>query len=252
MINRATAGTIGLAVILLLGTLAAPVHAATAPASLSVNASLDVVAGRAAFGTATPLLDWANAFPENSSWSIGSFGGAALGGGTATDALTGSTSTANHYITNWIDGPGFDDGAAAAPDLAINGTEDVSFSFLVPVSRIGFAIASGRGLLPGETSSAGTSFSLLTNTGEAGTLTLVDPGTGLVAWIDIIAATPFTTISFTEAGGDQTDQYFGNIFAGSARVSIPGGVPEPTSWALLIAGFGLTGAAMCRRRAAVA
>jgi PEP-CTERM motif len=30
----------------------------------------------------------------------------------------------------------------------------------------------------------------------------------------------------------------------------PGGVPEPASWALMIAGFGLVGAAM-RRRAAV-
>jgi hypothetical protein len=30
----------------------------------------------------------------------------------------------------------------------------------------------------------------------------------------------------------------------------PGGVPEPASWAMLIAGFGLTGAAMRRRRTA--
>ena len=29
-------------------------------------------------------------------------------------------------------------------------------------------------------------------------------------------------------------------------------VPEPTSWAMLIAGFGLTGAAMRRRRTALA
>ncbi|THD64539.1 MAG: PEP-CTERM sorting domain-containing protein [Phenylobacterium sp.] len=31
-----------------------------------------------------------------------------------------------------------------------------------------------------------------------------------------------------------------------------GGVPEPSAWALMIAGFGLTGAALRRRRAAVA
>jgi hypothetical protein len=31
-----------------------------------------------------------------------------------------------------------------------------------------------------------------------------------------------------------------------------GGVPEPSSWAMLIAGFGLTGAAMRRRRTAIA
>jgi hypothetical protein len=37
---------------------------------------------------------------------------------------------------------------------------------------------------------------------------------------------------------------------GAARVDP--GVPEPASWAMLIAGFGLTGAAMRRRRIAVA
>jgi hypothetical protein len=35
-------------------------------------------------------------------------------------------------------------------------------------------------------------------------------------------------------------------------VAVTGGVPEPASWAMLIAGFGLTGAAMRRRRAGAA
>jgi hypothetical protein len=35
---------------------------------------------------------------------------------------------------------------------------------------------------------------------------------------------------------------------GNVHVVLPG-VPEPASWAMLIAGFGLTGAAMRRRRA---
>jgi hypothetical protein len=34
--------------------------------------------------------------------------------------------------------------------------------------------------------------------------------------------------------------------------SLPGGVPEPASWALMISGFGLAGAALRRRRAAIA
>lgn len=46
-------------------------------------------------------------------------------------------------------------------------------------------------------------------------------------------------------------------FSGSALLLAPGNmstgvVPEPASWAMLIAGFGLVGAAMRRRRAAVA
>ena len=36
------------------------------------------------------------------------------------------------------------------------------------------------------------------------------------------------------------------------RVSVTGGVPEPASWALMIAGFGLTGATLRRRRAQTA
>jgi hypothetical protein len=45
------------------------------------------------------------------------------------------------------------------------------------------------------------------------------------------------------------DQEFGNRISYSGLVSL-GTVPEPASWAMLIAGFGLTGA-MMRRRAQV-
>jgi PEP-CTERM motif len=45
-----------------------------------------------------------------------------------------------------------------------------------------------------------------------------------------------SNVSFTSASGTFL----------SANVG-PGGVPEPASWALMIAGFGLTGAAMRRR-----
>jgi hypothetical protein len=38
----------------------------------------------------------------------------------------------------------------------------------------------------------------------------------------------------------------------TATVESTGAVPEPASWAMLIAGFGLTGAAMRRRRVTAA
>ena len=41
----------------------------------------------------------------------------------------------------------------------------------------------------------------------------------------------------------------GGVFFDKVSVA---GVPEPTSWALMIAGFGLTGVALRRRRAAQA
>lgn len=51
-----------------------------------------------------------------------------------------------------------------------------------------------------------------------------------------------------------TDASFGfdHLYAGETYVFTFGTVPEPASWALLITGFGLTGAAMRRRRIAVA
>ncbi|GGE16275.1 hypothetical protein GCM10011529_23330 [Polymorphobacter glacialis] len=50
-------------------------------------------------------------------------------------------------------------------------------------------------------------------------------------------------------GGTANQTGFDDITFGSATPG--GGVPEPASWAMLIAGFGLTGAAMRRRRTAV-
>lgn len=221
--------------------------AGSAQAALVIKANPDVGAGAAAFGAATPLLSWANAFAPGSSWTTGVFGGPTLIAGTVTDGVTGSRSSAAHYVTNWIDGPGFGIGGAAGPDLAINGTEDFTLNFTGAVSRIGFAVASGRGLLPTEISNAGTSFAVLTNGGDSGSFSITDLGNGVVAWIDIIAANPFTMISFTETGGNLTDQYFGNIVGGVVPAS--SATPEPANWALLIAGFGLLGATMRRRRA---
>ena len=57
-----------------------------------------------------------------------------------------------------------------------------------------------------------------------------------------------STVTFMNTTApDGTDLALDNVV-----VSSVGGVPEPASWALLIAGFGFTGAAMRRRRSAVA
>ena len=50
-------------------------------------------------------------------------------------------------------------------------------------------------------------------------------------------------------GGDDESWGLDNF---SLRAVPPGGVPEPASWALMIAGFGLAGAALRRRRGALA
>lgn len=57
----------------------------------------------------------------------------------------------------------------------------------------------------------------------------------------------FSQVSFT----DSHNEYWHGIQIGIAGVAPPG-VPEPASWALMIGGFGLAGAALRRRRATVA
>ena len=212
-----------------------------ARAALAIGVNTNVAAGIAAFGSVTPLLTWANAFPPGSSWTKGSFGGPSIiGNTTATDGVTGAQASGNLYVSNWIDGLGFDIGAPAAPDLALNGIENFNLHFTAPVRRIGFAVATGRGLLPTEISSSGTSFTLTTNGGDVGSFSLVDSGNGLVAWINVLATNPFTAITFTESEGDLTDQYFGDFVSGS--------VPEPAAWMMLIIGMGSVGTVMRRRR----
>ncbi len=50
----------------------------------------------------------------------------------------------------------------------------------------------------------------------------------------------------------QTTATRGSGDTGIDNISISGGVPEPTTWALMVGGFGLAGAALRRRRATVA
>ncbi|WP_310476875.1 PEPxxWA-CTERM sorting domain-containing protein [Sandarakinorhabdus sp.] len=76
----------------------------------------------------------------------------------------------------------------------------------------------------------------------------------------VFATSPITTVSgcgftkFTMAfsGAARSVLFQGAVFD-DITIGAPGGgaVPEPASWAMLIAGFGLTGAAMRRRRAAL-
>lgn len=58
-------------------------------------------------------------------------------------------------------------------------------------------------------------------------------------------------------GGEECDDgsscaHVGATFSLAAEPTQTGGVPEPASWALMIGGFGMTGAALRRRRTAVA
>ncbi len=192
-------------------------------AALTISQSSDVAAGIAAFGQSTPLITWSNLFPSGTTWATGVGPGPGVHlTNVASDPVTGSVVTSppngihnginEVYVANWIDGPGFNQpGSVAGPELGLDGEENFKLSFANGVTKIGFAISTGRGILSGEIDHTGALFQVTTNNGDAGTLTLVDPGDGLVAWVTVQSLTPFTSITFNEPSGNVWDQYFGNI-----------------------------------------
>jgi len=118
----------------------------------------------------------------------------------------------------------------------VNGTQLVSLGY-PGIVRAGLTGPNaGLSLLTGL--ATGPAFASGTNSGTQ-TLTLVDP------------TARFTGYFFTTREPGNLN-YLGSQGQGYRIDSLTMGVPEPASWAMLIAGFGLVGAASRRRRAAVA
>lgn len=125
-----------------------------------------------------------------------------------------------------------------SPVTATNGTA-VSFT-----SSFGSFIGTIQDLMADPAPNAVVSFNALGNFNPSGALTAFE--TGLAS----------LTVSFTQTGalnsGGQQPAISGS-FTFASPPSIGDGVgatvPEPAAWAMLIAGFGLTGAAMRRRGA---
>ena len=207
--------------------------------ALTITQNANIAAGQAAFGPAGTLFNWTDFFPAGTTWS---FGALAPQGGGGIDPVTGNSVTANLgsgiNLGNWIDGDGFNPNGvgfnaptgAAAPDLAINGPESFSLQLTNAISQIGFAVSTGLSNLPSEVDHLGAVFQVTTNTGDQGTLTLIDLGQGYSAWVTITSNTPFQTLTFFEPSGNAQDQYFGNILTPVTSV------PEPGSFALMLLG----------------
>lgn len=63
-----------------------------------------------------------------------------------------------------------------------------------------------------------------------------------------------TFVTFEDLPGNGTDfnyEDLGFVFSNVDTVILPGGVPEPAAWALMLAGFGIVGGAVRRRRETV-
>jgi uncharacterized repeat protein (TIGR03803 family) len=113
------------------------------------------------------------------------------------------------------------------------------------IPQSGF-IADASGTLYGTTNNLGTGGNVF-SLAKDGTFTTLVTFSGSEGGPigNLLADAAGTLYGFTQSGGDAGA---GTIFSITGSGFDTGAVPEPASWAMLIAGFGLTGAAMRRRR----
>ncbi|MEW5688398.1 MAG: PEPxxWA-CTERM sorting domain-containing protein [Pseudomonadota bacterium] len=89
-------------------------------------------------------------------------------------------------------------------------------------------------------------YSVLLNTGDTA-LSIFEtfPGTGTGQFIGFVSDTGFTSLTLSGLAG--FSYTVDTLIYGEAR-DVTGGIPEPTTWALMLAGFGAVGASLRRRR----
>ena len=118
--------------------------------------------------------------------------------------------------------------------MATNGTP-ISFA-----SSFGNFIGTIQDLMTLPAPNAVVSFNALGNFTPSGSLSTFDTGPASLT-------VSFTQTGALEAGGQQPAISGSFTFASPPAVGGGAAVPEPAAWAMLIAGFGLTGTAMRRR-----
>jgi Domain of unknown function (DUF4082)/PEP-CTERM motif len=119
-----------------------------------------------------------------------------------------------------------------------DGTLDNDFRF---VSVSSFTLTAGTDYVIGAYLADGSASSLGTDQGGAGS---VDPNVIIIE----DSYTNSSSLSFPNA----SDGHSGGAWLGANFETGAAGVPEPASWALMICGFGLAGAALRHRRIATA
>jgi PEP-CTERM motif len=209
------------------------IFAVAAVAAIAVPASAASLLTSAA-GYTGPVLNL-SAFNSFYTFTAGPVG---LPGG-----ITYSSTNVNSVLGNG--GYGLADNGASVTTLIVGTnsmTDTVTFTFATPVSQFGggfnYAIAIGEPV------------------GDSPVISAFDSSNNLIAAYDLQSLAPISTPGANDVflfrgidGGGTGIASFtlsGSfiIIAGTAT----GAVPEPANWALLIAGFGLVGAAMRRQR----
>ena len=193
-----------------------------------------------ASSAATIVLDFNGVATTNNDTAVGGFynGGTSGDGNTGTNygvAFTSNALAINSYAGSGEPNPGilfFLSGGAVTIDYAPGFSTGFSFYYS---SNSSASITVYDGL--GATGNVLATLSLANN---------YQPSCGYCVWAPIGVTFAGIAKSIDFAGGADAVGY-DNITFGSGTPG-DGAVPEPASWAMLIAGFGLTGAAMRRRR----
>jgi hypothetical protein len=230
---------------------------AAEPREVFMIRQLAIIASLAAAAPAFAQIQWTD-------WTQAAQGGAVgtLAGGTVTATVNAGS------IHNWNLGGGTDywrmgggvtrpayDGVSNIPmntDFIAPDTGSYTFTFSEPLDDLYIAIISlGQ---PG----------VQTRWTFSESFTLVDQGPGAfgngvftIAGNQISAGEahgiirfdgPLSSLTLTSANGE----FWSGLTFGTSGPATGGVIPEPATWSLLIAGFGLVGAAIRRRRTAVA
>ncbi len=131
-------------------------------------------------------------------------------------------------------------GGCPAPDpsgwFAYNGGSAFAVNFATPQSAISFQTVSFTDTLA-EAFDAGNSL--------VGSVT-EHQGFPVSELFNSLTGTAFVRVVFSDAGGDGSGPGITNLTFETG--SFNGGVPEPATWAMMLAGFGLIGATMRRRQ----
>ena len=172
-----------------------------------------------------------------------------------TNVANGATGVTNGGVNFTIFGPGanfteYQEGSGWAGEFANGqlilfdgGPGAVTINFATAINSIQHLEAQAN--LVGAYTATLTAFAGLTNLGSVSYNSMNNLGPeGSIPYLDFFGAgITSITISTTNDGAG-----FALGGTGGRDNAPPGGVPEPASWALMISGFGLAGAALRRRR----
>jgi len=183
----------------------------------------------------------------------------AAGGLLASTAASAITYSGSFSVSNFIHGSG-----SMKADYTIS--TDGTIGALSGANYIGYTLSINYNNIIRESSGSGSY--LFYDTGGSATASTLSfdfgtPGNGLIFYDNRDAFCFFAVTENGCVGGEPTPSssiYFSPLNAtgylprssGVEVIATTGAVPEPANWAMLVAGFGLVGAAARRRKAAVA